>query len=304
MSNIPPTLSFPNQDASNARPAVLDLPGAIIYHIYDAAAIPPKPANGHWTRFVCISDTHEQTFPVPPGDVLLHSGDLTGTGMIKGMKTTVEWLRQLPHPIKIVIAGNHDLSLHDGWYQVNYGRWHAQAQSTKAIRELIAGQASRDAGIVYLEDQTHVFQCRPDGKQWSVYGSPWTPDFWNWGFNYPRGEPAQRTVILTLVGQTFTPHPIDLVSSFPRTDILLTHGPPHGILDRVDDGSSVGCEALSARLTELRPRLHLFGHIHEAHGVKAGEWAHPGNKPTHTVFVNAATYGALRAVVVDLSEDA
>jgi len=77
----------------------------------------------------------------------------------------------------------------------------------------------------------------------------------------------------------------------------LTHGPPHQILDLTTTGLNVGCEALAARLPELRPLLHVFGHIHEAHGVQIGEWLQPEqddddasaeNRPT--VFVNAANW--------------
>ena len=51
------------------------------------------------------------------------------------------------------------------------------------------------------------------------------------------------------------------------TDLLVTHGPPQGVLDRTGDGRMVGCEELAARLPSLRRlQLHVFGHIHEAYG--------------------------------------
>lgn len=36
-----------------------------------------QPCPDGYTRFVLVSDTHTRTFPVPPGDILLHAGDLT-----------------------------------------------------------------------------------------------------------------------------------------------------------------------------------------------------------------------------------
>lgn len=79
----------------------------------------------------------------------------------------------------------------------------------------------------------------------------------------------------------------------------LTHGPPFGVLDETTDGSEVGCEALRSRLAHLQPRLHLFGHIHEAHGVEVGEWskspstADDDSKAVkQTVFVNGANWPA------------
>jgi hypothetical protein len=56
-------------------------PSAIIHEEYEFDKLPPKP-DGNWTRFVCLSDTHSRAFDVPPGDVLLHSGDLTSTGVL------------------------------------------------------------------------------------------------------------------------------------------------------------------------------------------------------------------------------
>lgn len=73
----------------------------------------------------------------------------------------------------------------------------------------------------------------------------------------------------------------------------LTHGPPFGILDRVTSGEPVGCEALTSRLFQLRPRLHLFGHIHEDHGALVHKWPSNGqSRGTETVFVNGANWPA------------
>jgi len=88
---------------------------AVAYANY-CADEPPKHPGDEWTRFVCISDTHSQTrFVVPPGDVLIHAGDLSSWGMHMHLKKTVDWLMSLPHELKIIIAGNHDLSLDPAW---------------------------------------------------------------------------------------------------------------------------------------------------------------------------------------------
>ena len=50
------------------------------------------------------------------------------------------------------------------------------------------------------------------------------------------------------------------------TDVLITHTPAYGILD-FDDNINYGDEQLIAKVIEIRPRLHLFGHIHAHHGV-------------------------------------
>jgi Icc-related predicted phosphoesterase len=64
------------------------------------------------------------------------------------------------------------------------------------------------------------------------------------------------------------------------TDIVITHGPPRGILDRAARvGIGVGCEFLAARIDEICPQLHVFGHIHEAYGRLNGD---------KTTYVNAS----------------
>jgi len=67
------------------------------------------------------------------------------------------------------------------------------------------------------------------------------------------------------------------------TDILITHGPPYGILD-CSLGSSVhqGDPVLFEAVKRVRPKLHLFGHIHGAHGIYETE---------NTTFLNAALLG-------------
>ncbi|ESK89452.1 ser thr protein phosphatase [Moniliophthora roreri MCA 2997] len=241
------TMNLPNEP--------LKSPKAIVQVDYtDISQILPKPSE-EWTRFVCVSDTHSHDdFEVPPGDVLLHGGDLTNMGTVKDFKKTMDWLYGLPHKKKIIIAGNHDLTLHTGWYDDNWERWHSRDDDINPIIEMLTGPAAQAAGIIYLQDEETSFQVKEGGKTWSIYGSPWSPWFYDWAFNYQRED-----------GQ-------ELISKFPKTDILLTHGPPYRIFDRTTGGEDVGCEDLTARLPSLRPRIHLFGHIHEAHGAYIHTW--------------------------------
>lgn len=90
-----------------------------------------------------------------------------------------------------------------------------------------------------------------------IYGSPWQPEFHSWAFNLPRGKSLQ---------QKWAKIPTD-------TDILVTHAPPFSILDSIGNGEQVGCEMLNRAVTEVvKPKLHVFGHIHESYGMveKAG----------------------------------
>jgi Icc-related predicted phosphoesterase len=99
-------------------------------------------------------------------------------------------------------------------------------------------------GATYLQDE----ECTVGGLR--IWGSPWQPRFFDWAFNLDRGEPLRAVWAKIPDG----------------IDILVTHGPPAGILDRCADGRRVGCEDLLAAVQRVRPRLHVFGHIHEAYG--------------------------------------
>ncbi|KAI0941226.1 hypothetical protein AcW1_005006 [Taiwanofungus camphoratus] len=225
MAESLPSEGNPVDSSSGASPATtLSSPTAVVHLEYNITDPPPKPSAA-WTRFICISDTHSRRFPVPDGDVLLHSGDLTAAGTYSDFHSTMEWLVDLPHPKKIIIAGNHDLPLddHDDWYDNNFHRWHStQKQNIGLIQDLVQGHKAMRAGIVYLEDETHEFQVKGGGKTWSVYGSPvgsssahlrtaypiatyvlclqWSPHFYNWAFNYQRGEEAESESLLVNLG--------------------------------------------------------------------------------------------------------
>lgn len=97
-----------------------------------------------------------------------------------------------------------------------------------------------------------------------IYGSPWQPRFQDWAFNLDRGEPLRRKWARIPSG----------------IDILVTHGPPMGILDFSQYGNEhVGCGDLRQELHRIRPKLHVFGHIHGDYGWM--EW-------NGTLFCNAS----------------
>ncbi len=115
--------------------------------------------------------------------------------------------------------------------------------------------------VTYLRDRETLVE----GLRF--YGSPWTPVFFDWAFSRQRGARlAERWRLIP-----------------ENVDVLITHGPPHGILDEVMIGTraeSVGCEELRRRVEEVRPRLHVFGHIHEGYGQQ---------ESGDCLFINAST---------------
>jgi Icc-related predicted phosphoesterase len=95
------------------------------------------------------------------------------------------------------------------------------------------------------------------------YGSPWQPEFCHLAFNLNRGPEIKAKW--------------DLIPN--DTDVLITHGPPYGFGDRTTQNEVVGCLDLMTRLRIVRPRLHVFGHIHEGYGLYHDE---------HTTYANAS----------------
>jgi Icc-related predicted phosphoesterase len=76
------------------------------------------------------------------------------------------------------------------------------------------------------------------------------------------------------------------------TDILVTHGPPKGILDLVPGSyekfnpENVGCPYLLEHVMErVKPKLHVFGHIHEGYGITTRKV-----DDKHIMFVNASVH--------------
>lgn len=179
-------------------------------------------------KIVCLSDTHNyhERVRVPEGDVLIHAGDATGRGTLDEIVSFNRWFAALPHRYKIFVAGNHD--------------WLFETSSAFA-RKLL------DSSIFYLQDSFVEIE------NLKIYGSPWQPRFYDWAFNLTRGaELAEKWKLI----------PED-------TDVLITHGPPHGILDEVPRQyfvENTGCEELRKRVEIVKPKLHVFGHIHCGYG--------------------------------------
>ena len=126
---------------------------------------------------------------------------------------------------------------------------------------------------IYLNDSS----CKIEGIK--IWGSPITPWFHDWAFNRQRGEDIQKHW--------------DLIPD--DTDILITHGPPYGILDKTFQFKKVGCENLLEKIREVKPKIHVFGHIHEGYGQKQID---------DTLFINASTLNLIyriahKPVVVD-----
>ncbi|KAF2685993.1 Metallo-dependent phosphatase [Lentithecium fluviatile CBS 122367] len=213
------------------------------------------PRQTRRTRIVCISDTHCQTPKLPKGDVLIHAGDLTNQGSYSELKKTVDWLEKADFEAKIVVAGNHDITLDSGFYKEHGSSWRwPQPQDPDACRRLLTQSKS----ITYLENEAaKIYLNVMNGPRtcFKVYGSPCTPKAWNWAFQY---EAEEATNLWDTIPQD--------------TDIVVTHTPPKGHCDAATKDDRSGCGVLLQALHRVRPMLAVFGHIHEARGVERVRW--------------------------------
>lgn len=193
-------------------------------------------------KITSISDTHSRhencTKDLIPGDIITHSGDFMTTGYkYDEILDFVRWYGSLDYKYKFVIAGNHDRLLDENF---------SDHFTIADIHQLFT-----DHGIIYLQDTSYIIE---EYNNLTVYGTPWQPEFHAWAFNLPRAGKELAEVW----------------SKIPRNvDILITHTPPYGILDREERmGLNCGCTMLDLelRLNGLKPKIHVFGHIHEAFG--------------------------------------
>ncbi|XP_071491077.1 metallophosphoesterase MPPED2-like [Diadema antillarum] len=216
------------------------------------------------TRFVCISDTLSKmsylSKSVPRGDVLIHAGSFSNVGLPREVSAFNDFMGTLPHRHKIVIAGNHEVTFDEELMRERNS--HVFMSFASAFQGLKEDDwksiKSKLTNCIYLEDS----EVRVMGFR--IYGSPWQPVFCDWGFNLPRGQAL-----------------LNKWNKIPEgVDILVTHGPPLGHGDVTRDATRVGCvELLSTIQRRVRPKYHVFGHIHEGYGMTTDG---------HTVFVNAS----------------
>lgn len=258
--------SSPSPSGGHGGGLGTDLHAAAAAARVEAVAIEDISHRPAGVLVVCISDTHGrhgQIAHIPAGDVLIHAGDFSDTGHSKGIRDFVDWMDSLPHKQKIFIAGNHDTTLHTEYY-VNRGaeRFHPRPERREGMEPAAYSELCREAvrssrTCTYLEDSTTHIEDVSSGEDSCtnlVYGSPWQPEFCDWAFNLDRGQPC---------ASTWEKIPLE-------TDVLITHGPPLGYGDRTQSGFRCGCEDMSNILEHRlrKPRVHIFGHIHEDCGKR------------------------------------
>ncbi|KAG9774423.1 hypothetical protein ABEF93_000053 [Exophiala dermatitidis] len=231
------------------------------------------------TRLIILSDTHGKDFdlddrPNQHADVVLHCGDLTDGSKLEEFRSTIQMLKNINAPLKLVIAGNHDFTMDIPAFKAKLAEVVTPLEPELVAREYgTFGQArqlfddARKEGIVFLEEGTHHFTLE-NGARLKVYVSPYTPSMGAWGFQYHPNK-----------GRRFHIE--------EGTDIVMTHGPPRGVMDFTYRGDRAGCPHLFASIAQARPRIHCFGHIHEGWGAKVVTWKDSGfDEPSHFTAID------------------
>lgn len=197
-----------------------------------------SPKSSSRVRIVCISDTHtHKAASIPAGEVLIHAGDLTNLGTVSEIQEQADWLSSLPHPNKIVIAGNHD-SFFD----------------PRSRHEEDIGNSIQWGSIHYLQHSSVALKFpHQDNRHLTFYGAPQIPQCGgkDFAFQYHRSDDAWSGTV-----------PVE-------TDVLITHSPPRHHLDLP---GGLGCDFLLKETWRVRPKVHVFGHVHAGHGREYVFW--------------------------------
>jgi Icc-related predicted phosphoesterase len=192
-------------------------------------------------RITLISDTHTKHRQLegflPGGDLLIHAGDLMNSGYAPSEAIEfMNWFEsQSQYDKKVFIAGNHDRLFEN---------------EPSFIQQLLGERPTID----YLQDETLALYDMDEDRSVKIYGSPWQPEFYNWAFNLPKDgkELAEKWAAIP-----------------EYTDILITHGPALGRLDTSGPPYNeplLGCGLLAQRIEEVKPKIHVCGHIHGGYG--------------------------------------
>lgn len=185
-----------------------------------------------------LSDLHGFKPDLPGGDLLIIAGDLTARDKQNEYLDFFSWLMHQDYKKKIFIGGNHDVQIQNRFVKFD-----------------------ENSTVDYLEDSGTEFEGL------KIWGTPWTQTF-----KYQ--NPACKAFALN--SEEKLKQKWDLIPD--GIDILITHSPPCGILDKTIR-CRTGSITLYDAIERVQPRLHVFGHIHEGYGQKVTVKTH---------FVNAS----------------
>jgi len=207
-------------------------------------------------KIIAIADQHGDLTDLPPCDLLLIAGDVcpradhTYGFQLSWFEAGFKyWAKRQQAKKIILVAGNHDFIIENH-----------RSEAYRILKEI--------PNLTYLEDDYTYYE------DYKIYGSPWQLYNGGWAYNLYEEDLAKKYAKI--------PH---------DTDIIVSHGPPHGYGDKVprkhnDDNETswpepthAGSPSLTQKIIEIKPKLVVFGHIHQGHG----QW-----KLNDSILINCA----------------
>lgn len=206
-------------------------------------------------RIVAFADTHGRFPTVPPGDVVICAGDFTNFGDKKAILEFYEWFGNLPHNHKLLVYGNHEITTDKRkiktspfmTFKDDTGNW-----VDKVPPSAVTPGPPEDR-ITLLHGGAVV---EIDGV--TFWGHP----------GIPPPEPGDTPCYYNAHQLETHDESEALWKTCPKVDVLVTHAPPYGILD-ISRGKHLGNEEMRIAVEDwIKPRYHIFGHIHESAGFR------------------------------------
>jgi len=182
-------------------------------------------------KALVISDSHgfHRELDIPEVDMIIFCGDESNSyDPAKNeheARDFLDWYSELNIPYKLFICGNHSTAIHRGLIK-----------KEEYMR------------ITWFFNETKII------KGLKIFGSPYTPRYGDWAYMYNRKDAYKYW---------------DRIED--DTDIVFTHGGGKSILDLADDMEDrnrivqAGCKTLYDKITKIRPKYHMFGHLHSTH---------------------------------------
>lgn len=215
-------------------------------------------------KITMVSDLHGEKPRLPGGDLLILAGDYTTNDTPWQWTLFYDWLKVQPYRKIIYIGGNHDNYL-------------SNCITTKELYDL-----PKDVDLDNMKP-THIEYLCNSGCEFEglkIWGSP--NSLW-----FPGVHPSCKAFMESekQLAEIYSKIPDDI-------DILITHGPSHGVLDGLKnrDGTfrHVGSYSLLNQLDRIQPSLHIFGHIHEhgGHCMVYKQWGGQDTRCYNVSYIN------------------
>lgn len=214
------------------------------------------------------SDEKGRWFPndleiaLDPDTTFVHCGDLMSGGYESEWKSSLDWLKRLPYNNKYICYGNHD--------------FHPFLYPGPSLQDM------RKIGVTVLGfpgNINYTSTILPNGMK--MLALPFVMNLPRWAFN---------------VDEKYLKNYLDELSGHGPYDIIISHSPPYGILDKVMTGERVGIKLYRKFLTKMKPRYWFLGHIHESYGFREFE----GCKFYNVAMCNRAYEHANRPIIIDI----